>query len=879
VIREWVSKLLAKLARRGDPVGDLDEEMEAHLQFEVDENLATGMTPEDARAASRRRFGNLTSTKERAREAWGFPALETILQDLRYGLRGIRRSPSFSLVVILTLALGIGANTAIFSVVYSVLLKPLPYPDAERLVRLGESDPRAQGISVTWINYQHWRKDNHTFEDLAGFESARLTLTGRGEALLTSAATVTSSFFGLVGMRPLIGRVFTEADERPGAPFTILLSHRFWTGKLGGDPKVLGTALVLDGKPYQVIGVATPALAYFPRAVDFYLPLGLFKGETINRSQHGSMRVLGRLKPGMTLAVARADLDLIMRRLAQADPGPEDKHSADANFLAQDMTREIRPALLMLLGAVGLVLLIACANVASLTLARSTARAREIAVRTAIGAGRMRLIRQLLTENLLIAALGGLSGLLFAQWGLHALIGMGPREIPRLAEITLDFQVLLFAGAITVLTGLVAGLAPALTAGKLDLVSALKESSRSATGAKSGQSLRSALVVAEIAVTLVLAFASGLLLESLIAAQTSNPGFAPERLLALELVLPSSSYKSHEAVRGFYDRLTQHLRNLPGVASVGAVNCPPSAGDCGDWFYSVLDRPAPAQGEVPVSLFNVADPAYFRTMRIPLREGRGFTDADRAGAPRVAIVNENFARRWWSKESAVGRRIKVGGPYIDGPIYEIVGVAGNVSQMGLDAEPLPEIYQPFLQAPSEAMVVMMRATGDPASLAAVVRRRVAEIDHNLPIESLQVFEKSLAATLERRRFSTLLLTLFAGLAMILAAVGIYGLLNYWVSVREGDIAIRLALGAQRSAILRWVGWQALRLAARGIALGALAGWAASHWIESLVFGVSARNPATMATAALAVLAIAVLAAAVPVWRATHVDTVRKLHHA
>jgi putative ABC transport system permease protein len=877
MLREYWSKLCRTLTGRRGLAGDLSAEIDAHLEFEIQENIARGMPPDEARTAARRHVGNLTQIQERAVDAWSFPSLESIAQDLRYGLRGIRRAPGFSLVVVLTLALGIGANTAIFSVVNAVLLRPLPYPAAERLVWLGESDPKAEGISVTWVNYQHWRNENHSFEDMAGFQTAHLTLTGRGEPLFTRAGIVTHGFFGLVGAHPVLGRVFSASDDQPGAVPTAVLDYRFWIGKLGADPGVVGATLALDGKPYEIIGVLPPGLHFFQQSIDYYLPLHQFQGEIVDRGRHGSMRLVARLKPGVTLASAIADLDLIMRRLAQSDPGPEVQHRASGVFLTEYTTGDIRPTLLILLAAAGLVLILACANVASLVLARSTARAREIAIRAAIGAGRKRLVRQLLTENLLLAALGGMAGGLLAQWGSGALIAVGPRDIPRLAETTFDWRVLLFAAAITIITGLFTGIAPVLTAGRLDLVSALKDSARSAAG-RSGQRSRSALVVAQIAITLVLAFAAGLLLRNLIAAQTADPGFVPEHVLALELVLPSASYKSPQAIGGFYSQLERDLHGLPGVSSVGAVRCPPSVGDCGDWFYSILDRPAPQPSEVPIALFNTADRDYFSAMRIALRQGRGFADSDRAGAPLVAIVNEAFARKWWPRETAVGHRIKWGGPYRDGPIYEIVGVAGNVSQMGLGTEPYPEVYLPVSQSPDRAMVVMIRTGGDASSLAPAARRRVTAVDRNLPIESLRPFTETVAASLAERRFSTLLLALFAGLAMALAAVGIYGLLNYWVRVREGEIAIRMALGAPRPSIMRWAGWQALRLALTGAAIGTLAGWVVSHGLENLVFGVS-NSLTTLAAAALAVVAVAMIAAAIPVWRATRVDAVDKLHRA
>jgi putative ABC transport system permease protein len=875
-MREWWSKIRRAFDRRRGLHDDLSEEMLAHLDFMIEENIARGMPAEEARAAARRRFGNELAVRERTHEAWQFPRFETILQDLRYGLRGIRRSPGFSLVVILTLALGIGANTAIFSVVYSVLLRPLPYPAGERLVWLGESTARAHGISVTWINFQHWRSENRAFEDLAAFSRTDFTMTGRGDAALTHAGVVTSNFFRLTGAQPLLGRLFTEADDRPGAPPTVLLTHEFWAKSLGADPRALETTLSLNGQAYQIVGVLRPGLWFFSGRQDYYIPLGLSAGRILNRSQHGSMRVLGLLKPGVTLTEARNHLDAIMQRLALADPGPEDDHRAFAQYLTENTIGEIRQTLLVLMGAVGLVLIIACANVASLLLVRSTARAQEMAIRTAIGAGRARLARQLLTENLVVAALGGGLGLLLAGLCLRAVALVGPRDIPRLADATLDIPVLLFAAAVTVIVGMLAGVAPVFTAGKVDLTGALKKGS--AGSGRRGHSFRGALIVAEIAMTLVLAFGSGLLLRSLIAAQNAYPGFDPSRLLALELKLPPSRYKTGASARQFYSLLMQKLRAEPGVEAVGAANCPPSSGGCGDWWYSILGRPAPARSDVPITFVNTTDAEFFRAMRMRLVAGREFTNADREGGPRVAIINEELARTWWTAPRlALGQPIKIGGPYMEGPVCEIVGVIGNVSQMGMDSAPRPEVYFAFPQQASQAMVVMIRTAGDPASSIAAVRRQVGSIDGAVPIQSLRPFEKWLGATLARRRFSTLLLGMFASLAMILAAVGIYGVLNYWVSVRQKEIAIRLAVGAQRSAILRWAGWHAVRLVALGIGLGVFGGWGATRWLKSLVFGVSARNPAMMLAAGAAVIGIAALAASVPLWRATRVDTVRYLH--
>lgn len=879
-MREWWSKISRALHFRSGLDCDLSDEIQAHLDLMTAENIDLGMTPNDARAAARRKFGNLARTEENAREAWQFPRLETILQDIRYGLRGIRKSPSFSLIVILTLALGIGANTAIFSVVYSVLLKPLPYPHSERLVWLGESTAKAEGISITWINFEHWRHDSDSFENMAAFNGTDLTLTGRGDAVLTHDWLVTSSFFQLTGAKPALGRLFAEGDDKPGAAPTLIATAECWQRRLGGDPNIVSESVVLDGTSYQIIGVLNPGFEFLTRSVDFYLPLGRAVGASLKRSDHGSMRAVGLLKPGATLTQARTNLDAIMQRLALSDPGPEDDHRAYAAYFTEVMAGNVRLTLLVLMGAVGLVLIIACANVASLLLVRSTARAREIAIRMAIGAGRTRLVRQLLTENLVIAAIGGVFGLLLAGWCLRVLILIGPRDIPRLSEATLDFPVLLFAAAISVAVGLLAAVAPALNTGKVDLTTALKEGSPTSGTGKRGQAFRSTLVIAEIAITLVLAFASGLLLRSLIVAEHVDPGFDPQHLLAIELQLPESRYKSDDSVRQYYGELTRSLRAEPGVEEVGLVTCPPGAGDCGDYWYSILEKPTPARDDVPLSLFNRVDDNYFRVARVRLIAGRNFNESDRAGGSRVTIINDQLARQEWSDPRlALGQHLKVGGPYVEGPTLEIVGVVANVSQMGLDAEEMPTFYYPFSQKPDSAMVVTIRTNGDPAQSMNAARRHVSALDPNVPIQSLRTAEDWLGATLKRRRFATLLLGIFGALAIILAAVGVYGVLNYWVGARQREIAIRLAVGACPSTILRWAAFHAARLATFGIVLGAIGAWSASRWLQSLVFVVKADSPMMMLFAGVVVLAIAALAASVPVLRAMHTDTVRNLHEA
>jgi putative ABC transport system permease protein len=879
-MREWWSKLRG-VGRRRAVDEELAEEMRAHADLMADDHVARGLSPDEARAAARRGFGNMTAVGERAREAWRFPGFESLLQDLRYGLRAVRQSPGFSLVMIVTLALGIGVNTAIFSVVYAVLLRSLPYPSGERLVVLGENAGKASGISVTWLNYQHWRAENHSFEDMAAMGGEiDLTLTGRGDALLTHGALVTSNYFHLTGSRPIEGRLLTADDDQPGAAPTILLTYDFWAKRLGSDPRAVESSLELNGKAYTVVGVLRPESGPLFRGPDYYLPIRPTARQTLNRNQHGSIRALGLLKPGVTLAQARAELNDIMKRLALSDPGPESDHRASGTFLIDRITGGIRPTLLVLMGAVGLVLLLACANVASLLLVRGASRAREMAIRSAIGAGRLRLARQLFTENLIVAGMGGVCGLGLAALCLRVLLLASPKELPRLAEVRLDVPVLLFAAAATLFTGLLAGLAPVLTAARADLAAAIKEGSQGSGTGRRSQTFRNGLVAAEVAITVVLSFASGLLIRSLISAQSADPGFEARGLLALELQLPTGRYKEDARVVEYYGRLQRDFAAIPGVESVAAAGCPPSMGYCGDYWYSILDRPAPARENVPLTRLNIADAGYFRAMHARLLAGREFNEEDRAGAPPVTVINEELARKWWARpEQAVGQRLKMGGPYMDGPELQIVGVVGSFKMSGLDSTPEPEFYFAFQQHVSQAMVVLIRTAGAPETLMPAVRRRVAALDAAVPIQSLRPFEGWLSASLGRRRFTTLLLSVFAGLAMVLAAVGIYGVLNYWVNVRQREIAIRLAIGAPRGAIAGWGAGHALRLVAAGMAAGGVIAWEAARWLKSLVFGVSEHSPPMLVAAAAVVLGMAAMAAGFPLWRATRVDAVRNLHDA
>jgi len=877
-MRTWWPKIKQALTGRQHLDTDLKQEIDAHLQFLIDENLEQGMTPDEARLAALRVFGNQSAIRERSYQSWQFSLFESLLRDLRYAVRGILRAPVFSIVVILTLAVGIGANTAIFSAVYAVLLKPLPFPSGERLVWLGESNGNATGVSVTWLNFEHWFKENHTFESMAAFETADLTLTGHGQAKLTHAGIVTSEFFQLTGSRSMIGRLFAASDDDPHSPLTVVLGPQFWAQTLATDPNIIGKSITLNGSLYTVVGVLDHDPGFFLRSEDYYLPLRPSPAQLSKRDLHDSIRVLGLLRPGVTLASARSDLDSILARLAKVDPGPEDNFRAYAEFLTQERTGDIRRPLALLMGSVCLVLLLACANIGGLLLIRSTTRAREIAIRTAIGAGRSRLARQLTTETLLICSLGGAVGLLLGALGLHAMETLGPRGIPRLSEASLNLPVLIFAAVLTLAVGLVCSVVPVLSSRNMSFSVLLKEGSSGSGSSATGHMLRGGLVIVEIAAAVVLLFSAGILLRSLWAAENASPGFDPNHVLALELQLPPSRYKSDGTILDFYSRLESALRAQPGIDSVGAVNCPPAAGDCGDWWYSIVGKSMPARGDVPMTLTNIVDSTYFATMRIPILAGRAAAAEDRAGALPVVIVNEDLARKWWSDPRlAVGRYIKLGGPYMNGPVLEIVGVAGDEPQMGLDAPSSPQIYFPIAQKVDSAMVVMIRTRGNPDSVIPAVRHTLASLDANIPIQSLKTADQWLGASLVRRRFITLLVALFAAIAVVLAAIGCYGVLNYWVGSRRQEIAIRMAMGAGTLAVLRRSGIQAARLGVIGLVIGLAGSWLASRWVSSLAFGISSQDPVIFVSASIIAIMIVVTAAAVPLWRATHINPIETLH--
>ncbi len=802
--------------------------------------------------------------------------METLLQDLRFGMRMLFQRPGFTAVIILALALGIGANTAIFSVVNAVLLRPLPYAEPERLVQVWEYRPRQnlnqQESSAS--EYAAWRDQNQVFEQMAAIDYGDYNLTGNQEPERVSGARVSASYFTLLGVKPAFGRTFAVEEDQPDRNNVVVLSHKLWQRRFAADPNIVNQTIMLDGQACTVAGVM-PRGFVLPNDSDLAVPIALTAEQQTTVGNH-YLLVLARLKPGVTIGQAQAEMTTIAGRLEQTYGKSNLGHGVVLVPLHEQVTGGVRPALLVLLGAVGCVLLIACANVANLLLARATARRKEIAIRTALGAGRMRIVRQLLTESLLLSVIGGALGLLLAMWGVDFLLSLDPDSIPRATEINLDVRVLAFTMGLSVLTGILFGLIPALQASRLELTESLKEGDRGSTESFRRNRTRSVLVVTEVALTLVLLVGAGLLIKSFARLREVNPGFNPSQLLTLQVTLPASKYTERTKVAGFYEQLWPRLQSLPGVEAVGATSVLPLTGDDASNFVTIEGRPPLPAGEAMRAGRRIVNTDFFRAMNIPLKQGRAFANSDTADSLPVAVINETYARRFFPGEDPVGKRIRMGGD--SSAWITIVGIVGDVKHNGLDRDARPENYFPAQQSPARSMIVVVRSKGDASALAAPVRAEVLAVDKDQPVGSVKTMDQLLAESLGRRRFNMLLLGVFAGVALVLAAVGLYGVMNYSVTQRTHEIGIRMALGASRGDVLKLIVGQGMTLTLIGVALGLFAAWGLTRLMSSLLFGVSTTDIMTYAGVALVIIAVAFIASFIPARRALRVDPMTALRY-
>jgi putative ABC transport system permease protein len=801
--------------------------------------------------------------------------MTNLLQDLRFAVRMMRKRPGFTAVVVLTLALGIGANTAIFSVVNAVLLKSLPYRNADRLVWVaGNIRGGTSRASVSPPDYLDYRAQNTVFEEFATSTSVPfpVNLTGAGEPERLTGSLVTANYFRAFGVEPALGRVFDAEEERAAPAPVAVLSDGFWKRRLGGDPSVVGKTLTLDGKAVTVVGVAPPSFQY-PAGTELWLPLDFDQPDMKIRPAH-FLRPIGLLKPGVTIEQARAETDLIAGRLEEQYPDSNKGWSLTLVPLQEQVVGGVRTSLWVLLGAVGFVLLIACANVSNLTLARAAGRHRELALRTALGASRWRVVRQQLTESLLLGVAGGGLGLLLAVWGVDALTALGAGDIPRTREIGVDGRVLAFTAALSVLTGLAFGLLPALRASRPNLNEVLKDAGRGTSGPRRGR-VRAALVVSEIALALTLLVGAGLLVKSFVGLLRVNPGFDPAHVLTLRIDLARARYAKPGQAAAFFGELQRRVAALPGVEAAGMVSELPLSGQPNDLYFYVAGRPPQTAEQKVTADFRRVNHDYFRAMRIPLLRGRTFTEQEVTSDAKVLVINETLAREFFPDEDPLGKRLVTG---MGAPEeFEIVGVVADVRHRSLEGDVYQMMYLPSLRV-GRTNLVVRTSSPDPLTLANAVRGEVAAIDRDQPVSAVMTMEEVVSGSVAQQRFRTLLLAAFAAVALLLAGVGIYGVISYSVTHRTHEIGIRMALGAGAADILKMVVGQGMALALAGVVVGLLAALALTRVLSSLLFGVTATDAVTFAAVSLLIAAVALLACLIPARRATKVDPMIALRY-
>jgi putative ABC transport system permease protein len=818
--------------------------------------------------------------------------MRTLIQDAAYGIRLLIKNPGFSIVAVFALTLGIGATSAIFSVVNAVLLRPLPYDESGRLVFLSERSEQLEGMSISYPNFTDWRQENQVFEKFGVYRRQSYNLTGSGEPERLTGGQLSADLFAALRVQPALGRLFTNDEDKPGATPVVLLGDPLWKRLFGADPNIVDQSITLDGRAFTVVGVMPPDFR-FPSRADLWTPVGQEANQAgwISRGNHPGLYGIARLKPGVTLAQARADFENITAGLEQRYPDSNKGNSATITpMLEAFVDSPVRSRLFVLLGAVGFVLLIACANVANLLLARGTARQKEIAIRVALGASRWRIMRQLLTESVLLSILGGACGLLLARWGVQLLVAISPTSVPRSREIDLDYRVLLFTVAISVLTGVVFGLVPAMQASKPDMNEVLKDAGRGSTGRR--HLMRSSLVVAEVAFTVVLLIGAGLMIRSFYRLQQVDPGFVAENLLTFNVSLPQRKYPEIQQRIDFYRRLAENLRALAGVESVGMATGLPLGNNGWQSGFWIIGRPDPPQGQNPLTEVAFIDSGYFDSMKMTLLRGRNFTEQDvrvpappnpkqdphqpKFDPPTVTIIDEEFARQYFPDSDPIGQQIRFWGP---NPVT-IIGVVRRVKMEGLSTDSnRVQSYYSYLQNPGgSSMSMVIRTTGDPTSLANAARQQVLAIDGEQPIFGLQTMTQIRGDSIAPDRLNLMLLGIFASVALVLAAVGIYGVMAYSVTQRTHEIGIRMALGARGSSVLGMVVAQGMRLVVIGLGIGLGGAFWLTALMTSFLFGVGARDPVTFVGIAGVIGFVSILSIFIPARRATKVDPMVALRY-
>lgn len=854
---------------------ELDEEVRGYLELAAAEKVQQGMSREEARRAVRLEMGNPDTTKEEVRAAGWESFVEALWQDLRFSARTLRKNPGFTAVAILTLTLGIGANTAIFSVVYAVLLRATPYPNAERLVRIHERGPLGPGMSVNPLNFLDWKRATTSFERMSLFHQDEFTISTMDPPIRVRGAQVSADLFPMLGTTAEIGRVFSDADDKPGAEPVVLLSHGLWEQRFGGDPGIAGRQLQLGEKMYTIAGVM-PATFDFPEHMQLWIPAQLSYDEwkRLPRSVH-FMEAVGKMKAGVTMSRADAELNVIAEDLARKYPTSNEGFGVSLNTLRDATIGDVRPALLALLGGVGFVLLIACANVANLLLTRALQRKNDLAIRLALGASRRRVTQQLLGESVILSLSGGALGIAFAVASIDFLAKLVSQTLPHAQNIRVNVPVMAFTLAVAVLTGVLAGLAPVWQSFKTDVISGLKESSRGTTGGVERQRVRGALVIAEIALSFVLLIGAGLMVKTFASLASVDLGFRPEHVLTMKISMPNEKYS--------VDPVLLKIREVPGVEAAGLVN-PLPVNNHG--WQDIFVQP----GEIKRTMadgswthMSSISPGYLEAMGIPLIAGRMFDERDGEPGREAAIVDEMFVKRYWPGENALGKRIKNSfDAGSDDPWITVVGVVGHIRNSGaeqtLPNDPLAETYIAYKQDPSPSWYAAVRTTGKPGSMTTAVTNAIHSVDRGLPVSDVRTMEDRVAVSLQNRRFSMLLLGSFAAIGLTLALVGVYGVISYSVTQRLHEIGMRIALGAGRRDVVRLVLGNAAKLAAAGLGAGFILSLLLSRWLAKAIFGVSATDVQTFVFVFVLMSVAALAAGYIPAWRATRVDPMVALRH-
>jgi len=853
---------------------DLSEELAAHIEMAVEDNIRAGMSPDEARRQAMIRLGGFEAAKELHREARGLPLLESFARDVRCASRGLRRSPGFSLAVVLTLALGIGGNTAVFSVVDQLLLRPLPYPNGDQLVMVDESsgalNARADVSPANWLD---WQRESRTFWRFAAWAPWAFTLTGAGDARRVNAQCVSSEFFPLLGVAPLLGRTISGEDDRPNGPRVAVLSYRTWQDQLGGDRRAIGRTVQLDDRPYEIVGVMPAGFRFVQQDVDLWTPYQLDRNRPWRETMDGRfIHVVGRLAAGATIGTARSEMEAIARRLA-ATYSFNKNTSVTVTPLREVLTGQVRTSVLVIFAGVGVLLAIACFNVANMLLARSASRQREIAIRASLGAGRWAIARSLLVESLLLSGAGGALGLPLARWSLDALLAVAPTNLLGISELFIDRRVLMYAFGLSLATGAVAGLASTILFARRSMADALRT-----RGSKSAHAprVRQALVVVQVAMTVVLLCGAGVLVRTLIALDRAPKGFDARDVLTMRVAISPARYPD-ELPRDFYCEALTRLRALPGIESAAVAASLPMIGiPRGGTRFHELGTPERPANDRPSTVVRMVGPEYFRTLRIPVLRGREFTDADNANPMAGFVVSETFARRYLPGRDPLATFISVR-MQDENPYLPIIGVVGDVSEGSVRAAPQPTVFYSHGRMPWPTMTLLVRGR-QPESVVKPITAALHELDSTLAVSNVRTIESALAESLARERISALISTSFGVGGLLLAALGLYGLLAYLVAERTKDIGIRIALGARLARITGSVVASGLALVAIGTTIGLVGAWALTRWMASLLFGVSATDPLTLAVIVLLLALVALLASWIPAWRATQVDPLVALRH-